>query len=227
MGCRNPFRISVDQTTGALFWGDIGPDARAGDSLRGPAGFDEINQARRAGNFGWPYFVADNKPYRLWDFDRQQPGGASNPAEPTNTSRYNTGPKNLPSAQAAMLWYPYAHSRQFQVGEGGRSAMAGPVYCYNPKKKLSGQFPREFNGSLFIYDWWRSWIIRVQLDKEGNPSKSIGGSLRMERICERLAFGRPIDMEFGPDGCLYILEYGNGWKENQDARLVRLEYQAR
>jgi cytochrome c len=28
MGCRNPWRISVDQKTGFLYWGDVGPDAR-------------------------------------------------------------------------------------------------------------------------------------------------------------------------------------------------------
>src|SRR5690606_60223 len=32
MGNRNPYRISVDQKTGFLYWGDVGPDAR-NDSL--------------------------------------------------------------------------------------------------------------------------------------------------------------------------------------------------
>lgn len=50
MGNRNPYRISVDQKNSYLYWGEVGPDAQA-DSLntRGPRGYDEVNQARKAG----------------------------------------------------------------------------------------------------------------------------------------------------------------------------------
>src|SRR5690606_3021338 len=69
MGNRNPYRISVDQKTGYLYWGEVGPDAN-NDSLdtRGPRGYDEINQARKAGFFGWPFFVGDNYAYRAYDY---------------------------------------------------------------------------------------------------------------------------------------------------------------
>src|SRR4051812_743833 len=63
MGHRNPYRISVDQHTGWLYWGDVGPDASVDSVNRGPMGYDEIGQARVAGNFGWPMFVGDNKAY--------------------------------------------------------------------------------------------------------------------------------------------------------------------
>lgn len=59
MGHRNPFRISVDQKTGYFYWGEVGPDAAKPDSSRGPAGHDEVGQARKAGNFGWPHFVGE------------------------------------------------------------------------------------------------------------------------------------------------------------------------
>lgn len=36
MGTRNPYRISVDQHTGYLYWGDVGPDASVDDPKRGP-----------------------------------------------------------------------------------------------------------------------------------------------------------------------------------------------
>ena len=37
-------------------------------------------------------------------------------------------------------------------------------------------------------------------------------------------FVRPIDMEFGADGALYVMEYGETWGVNQDSRLIRVEY---
>jgi len=34
---------------------------------------------------------------------------------------------------------------------------------------------------------------------------------------------RPIEMELGPDGALYMIEFGTAWENNRDAQLVRLE----
>ena len=91
MGCRNPFRISVDQKTGFVYWGEVGPDAYGFKEGRGPAGLDEFNQARAPGNFGWPYFIGDNKPYWKYDFAKNVlPGKSSDPAHPVNTSPNNT-----------------------------------------------------------------------------------------------------------------------------------------
>ena len=61
MGHRNPFRIQVDQETGWLYNGEVGPDAGGENANRGPRGYDELNQIRQAGNMGWPYCIADNK----------------------------------------------------------------------------------------------------------------------------------------------------------------------
>ena len=68
MGHRNPFRIQVDQETGWVYNGEVGPDAGGENANRGPRGYDELNQIREAGNMGWPYCIADNKAYSNWDF---------------------------------------------------------------------------------------------------------------------------------------------------------------
>ena len=129
MGNRNPFRISIDQKTGYLYWGEVGPDSRADLPDRGPRGHDEVNQAREAGFFGWPLFVGDNKAYNDYNFQTQQSGPAFDPASPINASPNNTGIRELPPAQSAFIWYPYADSPEFPVlGNGGRNAMAGPVF---------------------------------------------------------------------------------------------------
>ena len=115
MGHRNPFRIQVDQETGWVYNGEVGPDANNENANRGPRGYDELNQIRQAGNMGWPYCIADNKAYRDWHvtgtasragrrrtFDCAAGGG------PNNTSNYNTGLAKTPPATAALLWWPYA-----------------------------------------------------------------------------------------------------------------------
>ena len=42
---RNAWRVSVDNQTGWIYWGEVGPDARE-DSELGLKGYDEFNQAR-------------------------------------------------------------------------------------------------------------------------------------------------------------------------------------
>ncbi|MDB6122142.1 MAG: hypothetical protein JWQ71_1135 [Pedosphaera sp.] len=218
MGCRNPFRISLDQKNGFLYWGDVGPDAQAFGEGRGPAGHDEVNQARTAGNFGWPYFIGDNKAYWKYDFAKKTSGERFDPAKPINNSPNNTGIKELPPAQPAFIYYTYGPSVKFPALEsGGRTAMAGPVYYFNPKLKSKTKLPREFDHTLFVYEWSRNWIMAVHLDEKDNIAK-------MERFCPKMTFKRPMDMELGPDGCLYLIEFGSAWGNNLDSQIVRIEY---
>jgi cytochrome c len=219
MGSRNPFRISVDRKTGYVYWGDVGPDSQGPDSLKGPASQDEIGQARKPGNFGWPYFVGDNKAYNHFNFASNTSGPKFDPEQPVNNSPNNTGINNLPPAQKALIWYPYGESKEFPlVGTGGRCAMAGPVYYSDEFKNAVRAFPKYYDGKLLIYEWMRGWVMAVTLDKDGNY-------LSMERFMPSYKFSNPMDMMFADNGDLYMLEYGSGWfTANDDARLIRIEY---
>lgn len=219
MGNRNPYRISVDQKNGYLYWGEVGPDAGADSfNTRGPRGYDEVNQARKAGYFGWPLFVGNNFPYHQFDYATGKSGPLFDPAHPVNDSRNNTGLKDLPPAQPAFIWYPYAVSQDFPgVGTGGRNAMAGPVY-YTDMFPKDTRLPDYYNGKLIIYDWMRGWIKAVTMLPNGDFDK-------MEPLMEHIKLANCIDMEVGSDGKLYLLEYGTGWfQKNPDAGLSRIDY---
>ncbi|HEX7069492.1 MAG TPA: ThuA domain-containing protein [Rhodothermales bacterium] len=221
MGNRNPFRISVDQETGWLYWGEVGPDANSASSTRGPAGHDEWNQARAAGNFGWPFCIADNKPYRDYGFASGTSGDFFDCAAPVNNSPNNTGGQVLPPAQPAWIWYPYGNSAEFpEVGSGGRTAMGGPVYHYDPNLQSNRKLPAYYDDTVFIYEWSRGWLKEVKLDENGDI-------LKINPFLPHLEFLRPMDMELGPDGALYMIEWGSGFNGNNiDAKIVRLDYQA-
>src|SRR5690606_27626702 len=108
MGTRNPWRISFDSERGTLHWGEIGPDAGRDSAGIGPRGYDEFNVATEPGNFGWPYFIADNRPYHRYDHATERYGETFDPSRPINDSPNNTGLRELPPAQPALLAYPYA-----------------------------------------------------------------------------------------------------------------------
>lgn len=218
MGCRNPWRMTVDPETGIVYWGEVGPDAGS-DGPRGPRGYDEINQAKTAGNFGWPYFIADNLPYADVNFETGEVGALFDVMAPVNESPNNTGEKQLPPPTSAFLYYPYSDSPEFPElnGPGGRTACAGPVYHYSEALRSNVKFPKEFDHSLFIYEWSRHWIKAVYLD----DNHDLAG---IEPFMPEHKFVRPIDMAFGPEGALYVIEYGETWGVNADTRLIRIDY---
>ncbi len=219
MGHRNPYRISVDPKKGYLYWGEVGPDARE-DSLesRGPRGYDEMNQARDAGNYGWPLFIGDNKPYVDYDYETGESGITFDPEKPINDSKNNTGLQELPPAKAAYAFYPYAETSEFpQLGSGGRNAMAGPTY-YADQYPNGGGLPEYYDGKVIIYDWMRGWMKAVTLFDDGTFNK-------MEPFASDITVNSLIDMEMGPNGRVYLLEYGSGWfSKNDNAGLSYIEY---
>lgn len=221
MGNRNPYRISVDKRNGFLYWGEVGPDAGENSFKYGPRGHDEVNQAREAGYFGWPLFVADNRAYRKRDFAKDETFEYYDPEAPINDSPHNTGMMHLPKAQKAFIYYPYADSPEFGpvIKSGGRNAMAGPVY-YSDDYVGIKKFPAFFDGKLFAYDWVRDLIYTVTMDENYNFDK-------MERFLPDVSFNHPMDMLFSKEGEMYGLEYGPNWfAPNPEASLFKIEYNA-
>lgn len=221
MGHRNPYRISVDKHTGSVYWGDVGPDAGTDSVGIGPAAEDEYNVATAPGNFGWPYFVGDNKAYNDLDFATNKSGPQFDPAHPVNNSPNNTGLQSLPIARPALIGYPASETKKYPLmGSGGRSAMAGPTYYPADYPNAKRPFPAYYAGKTFLYEWMRDLMLAVSVDDTGKMSS-------LERFLPNQPLSHPIDMAFGPNGDLYVLEYGTGWfAQNDDSRLVRIEYNA-
>lgn len=236
MGCRNPWRMNVDQKSGIVYWGDVGPDA-GNDGPRGSRGYDEINQARKAGNFGWPYFVGSNSPYAKVDYATRTIGPMFDPARPVNHSVNNTGAKELPPAQPALIFYPYGDSKEFpMLGSGGRTACAGPVFHFDAKFSKTGGFPEHFDNCLLFWDWQRPFMKWARLDRESHLigiepfTRAVVLANARQIIEEKEKAGefvirRPSDAYFGPDGCLYLIDYGETWGSNPDAKLIKISYQ--
>jgi cytochrome c len=232
MGFRNPWRFNIDHKTGIVYVGDVGPDAGGENAQRGPAGYDTINQIRKPGNFGWPY-SRGGQAYSAYNFESKQSGAKFDLLKPLNLSANNTGLKELPPVVLPMIWYPYGESKEFPaLGGGGRVACGGPVYHFDPKLKTTGCFPDTYDNCLLIYDWERPFIKWVRLDKD---SRMLGiepfiSSVRVAYKTPDDGSGhfqirRPEDMQFGPDGALYLFDYGSTWGANKDSKLVRISYQ--
>ncbi|GLY95302.1 PQQ-dependent sugar dehydrogenase [Actinoplanes sp. NBRC 103695] len=215
MGFRNPFRMSVDKPTGVVYLGDYGPDAGGGDASRGPGGQVEFNRITSAGNYGWPYCTGtntSNEIYNEWNFASNSTGPKFNCAGgPANNSFRNTGQQTLPPARPAWIRYGFEGSPP-EFGGGSESPMGGPVYRYDASNTSPVKFPQALDGKYFAGEYGRQWIKAITVNGDGTPGLIEGFPWTGTQV---------MDMAFGPDGALYVLDYGTG---GNNAALWRVEY---
>ncbi|MBK9013885.1 MAG: PQQ-dependent sugar dehydrogenase [Saprospiraceae bacterium] len=225
MGCRNPYRIAVDKKTDCLYWGDVGPDAGKNGVDRGSKGYDFWGRACEAGYYGWPLFRG-NHTYFDYNFATKKSGPLHNPDKPINNSPFNTGLKELPPSLPRLFGTATtkALSSRGSVRVVKTQWLAQfsmlPIFTIHQFNKSSNHpfFPEYFENKFFIYEWMRNWIFVVTMDENGK-------FVQADPFLPNETWNRPMDMAFGPDGALYVLEYGTQWfAQNPDARLNKIEY---
>jgi cytochrome c len=223
MGFRNPFRFSIDPKTGALGVADYAPDAGSDNPNRGPAGIVEWNVIKEPGFYGFPLCMGNNEPFRDVDY-RTNPvtvGPYFDCANPVNDSIRNTGLTQLPPAKPAVMWYGYQRSSVPSVipQGGGLAPMGGPYYSYDPNLQSDTKFPSSYDGKAFFYEWSRNKMYSIIPTESGTAVEKVNPFL------PNTQFLAPIDSKFGPDGSMYVLDWGGGFgRDNPDSGLYRVDY---
>ncbi|MGH3679478.1 MAG: family 16 glycoside hydrolase [Natronosporangium sp.] len=237
MGFRNPFRISIDPATDRLHIGNYGPDRLGEWTERGPWGFDQYMVTSEPANFGYPYCIGNNYPYRPWDYETDQPLGDFYDCDngPINDSPNNTGLAQVPPVKPATIYYPRSWEgwpetwvgwpgREINpipepflnMGSGAGGPMSGPVYRYDENLESETKFPEHYDGRWFLLDFHRDHVKTAVLD-ENETVTAIDDFLPEETWVGLM------DGEFGPDGSLYVLE-GGSFGDSQSAGLYRIDY---
>jgi len=255
MGFRNPFRIQVDSDDVAYVT-DYSPDSRAPQNLRGPAGTGRVEIVRKPANYGWPMCYAPNLPLYRFDFNMQESFGeqfvCNDPDQgPANTSRWNTGLRHGPPISQPDVWYSYNDNASPpqgtpclayydgsngtcpqlfpELGTGGVGPHGAAKYEYDPANPSETKFPPYYDNAVFFGEFTRDYLREIRLDSQGRVFK-INNTLNCGALpTQGLLFecDNPMDMQFGADGNLYLLTYGDGFfVANPDAGMYRFEYVA-
>ncbi|TDC48364.1 ThuA domain-containing protein [Jiangella ureilytica] len=227
MGFRNPYRIEADPETGQLYAIDYGPDAGGPNADRGPEGRVEWNVIT-PGNYGWPY-CHGGAAYRDWAFPSGPAAGTFDCANPVNESPNNTGMTDLPPVVDPEIFYgrlPFASggANQPDIGTGGAPTV-GPVYRYEaddvPVLSGSRRWPESYDGQAFFGEWGRT---------NNNMYNFILDDQQQVHEISPLFHGvfnpwtRPHEIEFGPDGALYVIQWGHTFGTTGISTIQRIDY---
>ena len=141
-------------------------------ATRGPRGYDEVNQARKAGYFR---LAACSSAITIlivsMTMRRVKPDRVRSRRTRSMTPATIPVLRDLPPAQPAFIWYPYGPSPDFPRWDRRtkRNGRTGILYGHVPDKKRG--YPDYYNGKLIIYDWMRGWIKAVTMQPNGDFDK--------------------------------------------------------
>ncbi|UMG93968.1 ThuA domain-containing protein [Nocardioides sp. TF02-7] len=218
MGFRNPFRIGLDEQTGNLLVADYGPDAGSENANRGPDGRVEWNILSEPGNYGWPYCHGANAAYNDYNFATQTSGPKYDCDAPVNDSPNNTGLTELPPAIPADMWQGKSTTGNPEIGGSGAPMTSG-TYAFDPDLESDRKWPEYFDGKAIWADWNDSRLFEVQMNEDHDEVVDVS------RLFAGMSMVRPHALQFGPDGALYMIEWGSGFNgNNADSGIYRIDY---
>ena len=256
MGVRNPTRLHWDHKNDWLLTGWVGPDAFNPSPKLGPAKYDTATVITSAGNQGWPYCMGNSQPYRnRSNEDASVLTNWYDCDDLKNTSPRNTGLVDIPDARDNMIWYsPGGGGAVFPDREGSdiptykkedanytepyvrggcQAIMPGPTYRRSQVDTDSGvAWPSHWNNKWLIGDQCNSNNrIAVTLGEENVKQQSPPAFAESLREIIPVGGGDHtmqswMGAKFGPDGALYMIDYGGGFFSLTDnQKLIRITYE--
>ncbi len=220
MGFRNPFRIGVDPKTDTLYVADYGPDAGAANPNRGPEGTGRVEHRHQPGNYGWPYCTGDNKAYNDYTF----PSGPSGREVRLRRAGEQLAQQHRPDQPAAghrghrrlrLRRRPALPRDRRRRRPDGRPGL--PVRRRPHVRAASGR--RTTTARRCSASGTRTRCTRC---RSARTASRWSTSTSCSPACRMI---RPMDFEFGPDGALYLIEWGTGFGgNNDDSGVYRIDY---
>src|SRR5258708_23724876 len=93
--------------------------------------------------------------------------------------------------------------------------MAGPVYRFNPALDSPTKLPQSYYNKFCAGEFSLNWTKTVGINADGSPGPVANFPWTHTHI---------MDVAIGPEGALYVLDYGAGWfNGDANSALYRVE----
>ena len=224
MGFRNPFRIHVDPVTDDIFMGDYGPDAGSTSPTRGPQGSVEYNIVKEPGFYGWPYCVRENVPYHDITYTSRRGRGHRQRRLQLRRAGQQLAQQHRPDEPAGGQAGDdvdglHASSTRASPTSGAAARRPAAPSTATTRTATRRRSSRAFyDGQWFIGEWNNDWVKTATWNDDG-----LATGVSCFAICS--GYISPMDIEFGPDGSMYVVEWGQGFAENNpDSGIYRVDY---
>ncbi len=218
-GSRSNFSIAVHPTRRWLAWGEVNYQSNN----------EEFNLFDKPVFAGFPYFHKNNVATPGNPPNNHPLSGVTQTvASPKNLSPLNTGVIDLPPAQAPQIWTGNSVTATTIPVAVARS---GDIYVYDPALKGRGQFPPHIHNTWLLMNWSSggtsptAYLVRIDsttVTTTGTPFRVDNGLLGLTSAPNNLR--APLQMSYGPDGALYILNYGGYYNANTNPGVIRVAY---
>ena len=111
---------------------------------------------------------------------------------------------------------------------GGVGPHGAAPYDFDPANPSATKFPPYYDGAFILGEFTQDTMREVRLDSQNRVFKInqvLNCGPAPTTAVRPFLCDNPMDMEFGPDGNLYLLTYGDGFFAiNPDAAMERFEY---
>ncbi len=195
-GTRNAYTLTLDPVRRWAFTGDVGPDF-AGIT-------EEFNLFTKPVFAGWPYWAGKNALNQDIPASLQK----TDPNNPMNTSKWNEGVTQLPPAFPATIAYAQSAS------------ITGPMYRYDGSLQSNVKLPPHFDRMWFLTDNNDGYLKVVAVNEDGTVNDN-----NIIQLKGNDTFVKPLDMQQGPDGALYVIDYGGSWFSfDQFTKIRKIQY---
>src|SRR5690606_13808535 len=135
-----------------------------------------------------------------------------------------SGVTQLPPAKSADLWF---------AASGGETtlptnvAIGGDIYAYDGNLKSRVKVPPHFNNNWLLMRWHANSLHAVSVDEatvtvSGAPQRI--DNTEPHSLAAPANLRRPIQASYGPDGALYVLNYGGDYNTANNPGVFRVTY---
>ncbi|GMA33218.1 carbohydrate-binding protein [Litorihabitans aurantiacus] len=92
--------------------------------------------------------------------------------------------------------------------------MAGDTYVYDEDLVSDVKWPAYWDGKAMFGEWNKGTMYSIQLGREDRTDIIDVNRVLPGILDPSAGFNRPMDFEFGPDGALYVIDWGSGFGGN-------------